>query len=220
PFTPPHAALPESSSQPTVVVRGSYLPRDPEPILVEALPTRRLIPDGSTRRALDQIVWVIFGYPGLRPAQREAVLGGLAREDACVILPTGGGKSLIYWLVGLLQPGATLTVAPLKSLIDDQARRLREEGVDRVLAWHGDAVKGRTATDIALKRVSRGEDLFLLVTPERRMTRSFRDAIRRNAEQVRVNLAVVGEAHCVSEWGHGFRPAYLKLGENLREHCR
>ena len=130
-----------------------------------------------------------------------------------MLLPTGAGKSLIYQLSGLLQPGVTIIVDPIVALIDDQERRLREEGIDRVSALHS----GRGATpkerdDAYARRKPR----VRVPTPERLQSEPFREALSRAAAEQLINLLVVDEAHCVSECGHDFRTAYLRLGRTLR----
>ena len=144
----------------------------------------------------------------------------LTGGDTCVLLPTGAGKSLIYQMAGLLRPGATIVVAPLKSLIDDQVRRLNEAGIDRVLGIHSGIAPTKDEKHRLQEAIGRGESLFVLVAPERLQIEDFRLALQTAAALHLVNLAVVDEAHCVSEWGHQFRTSYLKLGRNLRRLCQ
>ena len=156
----------------------------------------------------------IFRKRDFRPLQGEAVLNTLKQNDSVVLLPTGGGKSIIYQLSGLLQPGVTLVVDPINALIDDQLHGLREYGVDLAIGVTGDLDRRRKA--LLLDGLERGQYLFVLHSPEQLQTRQFRAALTSLAESSVVNLAVIDEAHCVSEWGHDFRPAYLNLGKTLR----
>ena len=145
-----------------------------------------------------------FGYGEFRPGQ-EAVIGHLlAGRSAAAVFPTGGGKSLCYQIPALLLPGLTLVVSPLIALMKDQIDQLTRRGVaagrlDSTLT--GDEVRA------LMEAVRQGTLRLLYVAPERFNNERFREAISR----VRVALFAVDEAHCVSEWGHNFRPDYLKL---------
>ena len=160
-----------------------------------------------------------LGVSDFREGQTRAVARVLTGGDSCVLLPTGHGKTLIYQLAMLLRPGITLVVAPLVSLINDQERRFLDLGIDRTLAIHG----GRTGTggeaDSVLKATRQGDAIVLLISPERLQIESFRNALAQALRSRLVGLAVVDEAHCVSEWGHDFRTSYLRLGRNLRRWC-
>ena len=156
----------------------------------------------------------VFRKRDFRPFQGEAVFNALRQNDCVVLLPTGAGKSIIYQLAGLLMPGLTLVVDPINALIEDQVEGLHAYGIDRAVPLTGDI--NRVERERLLRRVERGEYLFVLHSPERLQSPQFRSALRALAECSLVNLAVIDEAHCVSEWGHDFRPAYLNLGNNLR----
>ena len=156
----------------------------------------------------------VFRKREFRPLQGEAIFNALRQKDCVVLLPTGAGKSLIYQLAGLLMPGLTLVVDPIIALIEDQVEGLRAYGIDRAVPITG--AIDEAERDHLLRRVERGEYQFVLHSPERLQSSQFRSALRALVDSSLVNLAVIDEAHCVSEWGHDFRPAYLNLGHNLR----
>ena len=159
----------------------------------------------------------IFRKQNFRDGQLEAISNTLRGGDSVVLLPTGAGKSIIYQLSGLLMPGLTLVVDPLVSLIEDQTRVLQQYGISRVLGVMSTTSRRMTAQ---LEQVQAGQFHFLMVSPERLQTSAFRKAVRTLAQNTLINLAVIDEAHCVSEWGHDFRPSYLNLSRNLRIFCR
>ncbi len=146
-----------------------------------------------------------FGYSHWRPGQRDAVSAALAGRDALVVMPTGGGKTLCYQLPALARPELTIVVSPLVALITDQWHRLREGGhpVVMLAADHDN----RSSLD----EIRSGAARVAYVAPERFASRAFMDAI----ETRRVGLFVVDEAHCIAEWGHDFRPDYLRLRQAL-----
>jgi len=178
---------------------------------------RRAITTETYREAkapLTMFLRNVFRKREFRPMQGEAIFNALRQRDCVVLLPTGAGKSIIYQLAGLLMPGLTLVVDPIVALIEDQVEGLRSYGIDRAVAITG--AIDRVERERHLRRVERGEYQFVLHAPERLQSREFRSALRALVESSVVNLAVIDEAHCVSEWGHDFRPAYLNLGDNLR----
>jgi ATP-dependent DNA helicase RecQ len=145
-----------------------------------------------------------FGHPGFRPGQEPLIRAVLEGRDAVGILPTGGGKSVLYLLPSAVREGLTLVVSPLVSLMSDQVSRAREAGLPAEALHQGIASDERRRI---LGRAERGELRVLLLAPERLETSAFRAVLPR----LPIRLLAVDEAHCVVHWGFDFRPSYLSL---------
>ena len=153
-----------------------------------------------------------FGFDRFLPGQEQVVGHLLAGRSAAAVFPTGGGKSLCYQLPALLLPGVTLVVSPLIALMKDQIDGLSRRGI---AAARLDSTLSADEYAQTMRRARAGSLRLLYVAPERFQNERFREAIG----QIRVALFAVDEAHCISEWGHNFRPDYLKLVEFARQ-CR
>ena len=148
-------------------------------------------------------------YDSFRPMQKEAMEAVLAGRDTLVLMPTGGGKSIIYQLPTLVSEGLCIVVTPLIALMKDQVDRLRRMGIPAVAIHSGLSSR---QIDIALDNCVYGDVKFLYVAPERLSSEMFRLRV----DRMNVSLLAVDEAHCISQWGYDFRPAYLKIKELRR----
>ena len=148
-------------------------------------------------------------YDSFRPMQQEAMEAVLAGRDTLVLMPTGGGKSIIYQLPTLVSDGLCIVVTPLIALMKDQVDRLRSMGIPAVAIHSGLSSR---QIDIALDNCVYGDVKFLYVAPERLSSEMFRLRV----DRMNVSLLAVDEAHCISQWGYDFRPAYLKIKELRR----
>ncbi|MGE0159128.1 MAG: ATP-dependent DNA helicase RecQ [Gemmatimonadales bacterium] len=146
-----------------------------------------------------------LGYPAFRPGQEDLVRAVLAGRDALGILPTGGGKSVCYQVPALALGGLTLVITPLVSLMEDQVERAGAAGLR---AAHLSANQPAAVRRDALSAATEGRIDILFVAPERLELDAFREVLR----GLEVRLLAVDEAHCISEWGHDFRPAYRRIG--------
>jgi ATP-dependent DNA helicase RecQ len=155
-----------------------------------------------------------FGYDAFRPHQEAVVRDALARRDLLAVMPTGGGKSLCFQLPALLTPGVMLVVSPLIALMQDQVRLLGENGVPATYLNSGLAA---SEADQRCTELLRGAYRLLYLAPERLLLPEFLDGFLPRLEQAQgLSGFTIDEAHCVSEWGHDFRPEYRQLGR-LRE---
>jgi ATP-dependent DNA helicase RecQ len=151
----------------------------------------------------------VFGFSGFRPGQEEIVDAVTAGQNVLAIMPTGGGKSLCFQLPALVRDGLTVVISPLIALMRDQVQALKAVGVEA-----GALTSGNTdeETDAVFEALSAGRLKLLYMAPERLASGGTLPLLRRS----NVSMIAVDEAHCVSQWGHDFRPDYLRIGDLRR----
>ncbi len=154
--------------------------------------------------SLQEILQKYWGYTAFRPLQEDIINAVLAHHDTLALLPTGGGKSICFQVPALAKEGICIVVSPLIALMQDQVDQLQKRGIPAVAIYSGMSAR---QIDILLDNCIYGETKFLYISPERLKT----DLFLARAKQMNINLIAVDEAHCISQWGYDFRPAYLAI---------
>lgn len=200
-----------------IIIRPACLPVE-IPAQAPTSNQRRMITVSTALEAKESLTFFlnqIFRKKKFRDKQCDALFSVLKQQDTIVLLPTGAGKSLIYQLAGLLMPGLTMVVDPLTALIEDQIEGLNRNGIDRALGI-ASAIASPKDREKYYKLATRGEYFFVLNNPEQLQSEKMESFLRQFSHRSLINLTVIDEAHCVSEWGHNFRPAYLSVADNLK----
>jgi len=175
--------------------------------------------DFKTIEGLEYLLQSVFRKQKFREGQLPILHNALQLKSVIGLLPTGGGKSLTYQLSALLQPGICLVIDPIRSLMKDQVDGLIRNGIDSCL-FINSMLQGEEKRN-AIQRMEKGEVQFVFISPERLQMQEFRDSLNAMfTNKTYFSYCVIDEAHCVSEWGHDFRTAYLQLGENAVKYCK
>ncbi len=155
---------------------------------------------------IKEILKKYWGYDSFRPMQEEIINSALAGKDTLALMPTGGGKSVCFQVPAMAKEGICLVVSPLIALMKDQVQNLNNKGIKALAVYSGMTY---SQIDVTLDNAIYGDYKFLYVSPERLHTHMFRERVRK----MDINFLVVDEAHCISQWGYDFRPAYLEIKE-------
>lgn len=204
-----------TSALPTFYVQNIYFPFH---IANLPFPTTPIIGglEKPEEKDLEYFLQYLFRKTDFWEGQYDGITRAFQGKDALLLLPTGAGKSLIYQLASLLLPGRIVVIDPIISLMEDQVDHLAMIGIDRCIAITADTQDKLRAIQL----FGQGEYLFAYVAPERLQTIEFRESLRTLTVHTPIAITVVDEAHCVSEWGHDFRPAYLNIGKTSRIYCK
>lgn len=159
---------------------------------------------------IDQVLAQVFKLKGFRPGQKEVSAELVRGRDALVLMPTGGGKSLCFQIPGIMRSGLAVVVSPLLALMDDQVRRLLSLGIPAFALHSG---QDREESILVWNKIAGKELKFLFVSPERMVNSQFRQKLR----SFPLSLIAIDEAHCVSHWGHDFRPDYREIANWIKE---
>ena len=156
----------------------------------------------------EKVLRKYWGYEGFRPGQREVICSALQNKDTLALMPTGGGKSITFQVPALVLPGICLVISPLVALMKDQVRQLRQKSIRATL------ISSEMSHDEIIKELENcilGDYKFLYISPERISSDIFQKKLVHLKQKV--NLLVVDEAHCISQWGNDFRPDYRFIAD-------